>query len=118
MGQAYMAYARQHPLKYRLMFNTPMPPLDQHPELKNTAHRTFTLLKEQISKISLKPLVSDGASTLNKEALFVWSVLHGLASILQSDALGTLGLSDDELNTAISHCFIRLGMAIETPVTA
>ena len=42
MGLAYVGYAREHPLQYRLMFGTPLPNPSQHPDMMDRAqHELF-----------------------------------------------------------------------------
>ena len=41
MGEAYNEYASQHPLQYRLMFNTPLPNPEQHPTMMPRARHAF-----------------------------------------------------------------------------
>ena len=48
MGQAYMHYAAQHPLEYRLMFGTPWPEPAAHPELVCHAVHAFDLLRQHL----------------------------------------------------------------------
>ncbi len=48
MGEAYMRYAAQHPLEYRLMFGTPWPEPAAHPELVRHAVHAFDLLRSHL----------------------------------------------------------------------
>lgn len=113
MGQQYMTYARLHPVKYRLMFNTPMPDPDAHPEMMRNAQRAFALLRDRLAVMKLRPVGGPHRANASFEAMFVWSTLHGLASILQSDTLRTLQMSDGDLQQAISRCFARLSLALD-----
>lgn len=115
MGEQYMAYARLHPVKYRLMFNTPMPDPDAHPNMMRNAQRAFALLRDRLADMALRPVDETHLSSAKLDAMFVWSTLHGLASILQSDTFRTLKMSDIELQQAISRCFARLSLAL-TPL--
>jgi AcrR family transcriptional regulator len=113
MGMLYIEYARKHPLKYRLMFNTPLPEPKQHPGMMRNAQRAFALLRERLEHMPLRIVEAPSPSSASLDALFVWSALHGLASILQSDALQTLDLSENEKQHAILGCFARLSLALE-----
>ena len=113
MGRQYMTYARLHPVKYRLMFNTPMPDPDAHPDMMRNAQRAFAMLRDRLAEMSLRPAGAPHRSSVSFDAMFVWSALHGLASILQSDTLRTLKLSDDDLQQAIARCFARLSLALD-----
>ncbi len=113
MGELYLEYARRHPLKYRLMFNTPLPEPDKHPGMMRNARRAFALLRERLADMPLRPLGDGTRPPAAQEALFVWSTIHGLASILQSDCLHTLGLSEAEIVQATGVCMARLSVALE-----
>ncbi len=113
MGQQYMTYARKHPVKYRLMFNTPMPDPEAHPEMMRNAQRAFALLRDRLASMKLRPAGAPHRSSASFDAMFVWSTLHGLASILQSDALSTLQMSERDLQHAISRCFARISLALD-----
>ncbi len=113
MGQQYMTYARLHPVKYRLMFNTPMPNPDAHPEMMRNAQRAFALLRDRLAKMPLRPVGAPHRSSASFDAMFVWSTLHGLASILQSDTLRTLQMSERDLQHAVARCFARLSLALD-----
>jgi AcrR family transcriptional regulator len=166
MGRLYMDYAVRHPLKYRLMFATPLPAPEAHPAMMANARRAFGLLCGRLSTmprrslpaaggkpVEMKPVAmktgamkpgaiktgktrsvemgaaemgSGGADTADGkpgavglpacadlDALFVWSTLHGLATILPSDTYATLSLSEAERQRAVVHCFARLSLALE-----
>jgi AcrR family transcriptional regulator len=115
MGRLYMDYARLHPLKYRLMFNTPLPDPALHPKMMRRAQRAFSLLRDRLSDMRLNRLHDGTMPSPTLDALFVWSTLHGLSSLLQSSALGTLGLTEFEIRGAIANCMARLGVAL-TPI--
>ena len=54
-------------------------------------------------------------SDVDLDALFVWSSIHGLASLLGSDMLPTLGFSDHQMQWAIAHCLARIGASLQPP---
>jgi len=116
MGQAYLRYATEHPLQYRLMFGTPLPDPDLHPEMMRSAQHAFSLLRDDLARIATEqgsPEGPEGATEL--DALFVWATMHGLASILHSHALDTLGLSASVLADAVPHALRRIGAALPSP---
>jgi AcrR family transcriptional regulator len=113
MGERYMAYARQHPLKYRLMFNTPMPDPAAHPAMMRNAQRAFALLRDRLATMPLRPAAPVHRASASFDAMFVWSTLHGLASILQSDTLQSLQMSERDIQRAVVRCFARLSLALE-----
>lgn len=107
MGRTYLQYAIDHPLQYRLMFGTPLPDVQAHPEMMHSAQHTFALLRDCLSQMSLK-------TTTELDALFVWSVMHGLASLLQTQTMDTLALPQDVLDKAVQHVLLRIGMGLST----
>ena len=50
------------------------------------------------------------SGTLN--ALFVWSSMHGLATILQSNAMAHLAPGDTVLSTAVEHVMNMVDAAL------
>lgn len=117
MGQAYLAYATGHPLEYRLMFGTPLPDASQHPEMMRQARHAFALLCDGLRRKSAKA----GQQRLDHEivldALFIWSGLHGLASITSSSIVATLGLDASVLAASPMHLLQSFGRALNTPDT-
>jgi len=99
MGQAYMRYAADHPLEYRLMFGTPWPEPAAHPELVRHAVHAFDLLRHHLQQ-QLQQRASATQSDMlallaqaELQALFIWSALHGMASIQQANVMQHLALS-------------------------
>lgn len=113
MGEAYFDYARRFPLKYRLMFGTPMPDPERHPEMMAQARRAFALLKARLADMPVRPPGASVPTEVDLDALFVWSAIHGLASLLGSDILPTLGFTEHQTHGAIAHCLHRIGASLE-----
>lgn len=109
MGQAYFEYAASHPLEYRLMFGTPLPDAAEHPHMMHSAQHAFRLLRDCIARMKT------ASNTTDLDALFVWSTIHGLASILQTHALDTLALPPETLNAVIQHTLKNIGAALANP---
>lgn len=112
MGALYLEYARKFPLKYRLIFGTKFPDPSVHPHMLEKAEYAFSLLRDRL-QIILSP---DGAMippVPKLDALFVWSVLHGLVSLLNSDIVGKLGLTPADLGAAVPQVLTRVGIGLE-----
>ena len=92
MGDAYMSYAAQKPLEYRLMFGTPWPEPAAHPELVKHAVHAFDVLRQNLLKKHGQQKNAKKQAEL--EAMFIWSALHGLATIEQSNVMQHLVLSN------------------------
>jgi AcrR family transcriptional regulator len=112
MGIAYFEFAMNHPLHYRLMFGTALPPAAEHPEMMEEARAAFSLLFDAVARAhgrhaKGKPLKSD-----QLDALFVWATVHGLSTILQSTALEHTGLAQSVLKEALPHTLASIGKAL------
>jgi AcrR family transcriptional regulator len=113
MGEAYLAFALKHPLHYRLIFGTPLPDPTEHPEMMQEARFAFSILLDGIARLHGRP--GDASAETKLDALFVWATVHGLATILQTEALDKLGLRQRELAQAIPHTLACIGRALAGP---
>ncbi|MBV9750100.1 MAG: helix-turn-helix transcriptional regulator, partial [Acetobacteraceae bacterium] len=77
MGEAYLRYATEHPLQYRLMFGTPLPDPNQHPEMMRSAQHAFSLLRDRLARMDGGREPKRAADAAELDALFVWSTMHG-----------------------------------------
>ena len=114
MGVAYLDYARQHPLQYRLMFGTPLPLPADHPGMLENAQHAFSLLKDGIRKLHRALGIPDRQSRNDYDALFVTSVLHGLTSLMQSDVVDTFELEDATVENATDEMLKRIGIVLHS----
>lgn len=113
MGQAYFRFAMDHPLKYRLLFGTPLPDPNEHPGMMEEARKAFTVLLSGVARMKNEaPGRVD--PELQLDALFVWSVVHGMATILQTPALRQLGLDQSTLSAAMPHALQSIGRALSS----
>lgn len=117
MGRAYFAYARSHPLQYRLMFGTPLPDPAQHPQMMHSARHAFDLLRDSIAELRVQRGKSAASSVVELDALFVWSTLHGMASILPLRVWDTLSLPPEVIDTAARHLLDRIDAALEQEIS-
>ena len=111
MGMAYLDYAAENPLKYRLMFNTPLPPPDEHPDMMKNARSAFALLHGRLKNMPVRMVSAEPRPQF--DAMFIWSALHGFASILQSDVMAALEMPGDTNVHGRAHLFARLAAAME-----
>ncbi len=116
LGEAYLSYAIGHPLEYRLMFGTPWPDTAQHPDLLRDAMHSFHVLRDAIARMRGNPGRPSAADEL--DALYVWSSMHGLASILQSNVMDKLQLRRGVLHQAVPHTMMRVGAALDAQADA
>lgn len=92
IGRAYIGYAAAHPLNYRLMFGSAVIDPRAHPALVEAGQRAFGIL---LSAIRALPTPEGQADRSEVDALFAWSAVHGVASLLQSHAASVLDLDTD-----------------------
>lgn len=107
MGYAYLHYALENPLQYRLMFATPLPNAADHPQMMEKAQHAFSLLRNMLMQMPL-------AAPTDLNALFVWSTLHGLTSILQMQFFDKLSLAHYPQDAMIDAVIRRIGHGIHT----
>jgi AcrR family transcriptional regulator len=102
---SYMNFALQNPLEYRLMFGTPWPEAATQPEMLADARYSFDVLRGALKPLH-EPLYKDSdsqAQAIDTAAMFVWSTLHGLASIMQSQAMCGLELHPKYKENAVDQ---------------
>jgi AcrR family transcriptional regulator len=110
MGQAYLSYAEHKPLEYRLMFGTPWPEPAQHPDLVKHAVHAFDILRD-----SLRRMYGDTPgrrAQADLDALFIWSTLHGMASIKQANVMQHLALEPDVMGRFKADLMAKIGVAL------
>jgi len=110
LGVQYLSYARDHPLEYRLMFDTPWPQSAEHPDLVRDAVHAFDILRGV-----LRRLHGSGAALRDRvtlDALYIWSTMHGLAGVLNGNCIDKLDLKPKLLGEAPHHVMemVRLGL--------
>jgi AcrR family transcriptional regulator len=111
MGDAYLAYARDKPLEYRLMFGTPWPEPARHPELVHVAVHAFDLLRYQLRR--QQGDTPETQTQADLDALFIWSALHGMASISQADVMRHLVLAPAVLGGFQRDLMGKIGKALQ-----
>ena len=112
MGMAYVAYSMKHPLYYRLMFNTALPNPQDHPEMMEKAQFAFDMLINGIRAVHATRFPEQVDARSEKDAFFIWSSLHGLCSIMESDAIENLRADPGGRAEIVEAIFERLGWAM------
>ena len=116
LGTSYLSFALQNPLEYRLMFGTPWPQVQVSPELVIDCQHSFNVLRE-----ALTPLYAGtgaGADVIDADAMFVWSSMHGLATILQSQVMQHLDLKPDVIQHAAENVMQMIDVALVARITS
>jgi AcrR family transcriptional regulator len=112
LGLEYLRFALANPLEYRLMFSTPWPKGAEHDALERDARYAFDILRAAIGVVHGAKAVKSGLA--DRDAMFVWSSMHGLAGVLQSNIMPTLALKPGVLEDAVTHIMCRVGDALAT----
>lgn len=110
LGRQYLSYAAKHPLEYRLMFGTPWPDPTVHAGLVKDAVHAFDVLRGV-----LRRLHGDGAKQRERvdlDAMFIWSSMHGLAGITNSQVMGRLQLAPRVRGQVAVHVMTMMSIAL------
>jgi AcrR family transcriptional regulator len=110
LGASYLGYALAHPLEYRLMFGTPWPEPAAHAGLVKDAVHAFDVLR-----VVLRRVHGAGAAQRAKvdlDAMFIWSNMHGLASIMQANVMAHLELAPKVSAKAGEHIMHMMSLAM------
>lgn len=116
MGVAYLEFAEEHPLKYRLMFGTALPDPEAHPRMMDRGRHAFSILEraiEQVHRHLGRPPDREGVEL---DAMFVWATVHGMATLRQSEPQRRLELSKQTSARMIAHTLSSIGRGLgQTP---
>lgn len=113
MGHAYLDYARLKPLEYRLMFGTPWPEPAQHPALVQHAVHAFNLLRDSLRATHGNDPAQHAQA--DRQAMFIWSTLHGMASITQANVMQHLELAPGVADALPADFMARIGLGLTLP---
>lgn len=111
LGLRYLGYAQAHPLEYRLMFGTPWPASAEHPDLIRDAAHAFDILRQVLRRVHGSAAAK--RDQVDLDALFIWSSMHGLAGVLQSDCLGQIDIRPAVLARATEHIMAMVGRGLD-----
>ncbi len=110
LGLQYLAYARENPLEYRLMFSTTWPASADQAELVRDATHAFDVLRGVLRRMhGDSPEVRE---TVELDALYIWSTVHGLAGVMNGQCIDSLDLKAKVLKQAVRHAMDRMGIGL------
>lgn len=102
----YVAFARDNPARFRLMFGDFIQDKEAYPEFQQAARESYRLLQEAVAQRLSQPDVE--GCNVNLGAIGSWVVVHGIANLLIDNKLK--GLEDpaaqQQLVTALSRIFV------------
>lgn len=110
MGLSYLDFAAKKPLEYRLMFGTPWPEPARYPDLVRNATHAFDILRDALRRKHGEG--PDARARVDLDALFIWSTLHGLASITQANVMEHLQISAEVMSRFTEYSMQKMGVAL------
>lgn len=111
LGRRYQEFAAGHALEYRLMFGTPWPEAAEQMGVADDAVHAFNVLRGVLRRIH-----GDHASQrarVDLDAMFIWSTMHGLASITQANVMVHLSLGRGVGGRVAGHALEMIGRAMQ-----
>jgi AcrR family transcriptional regulator len=108
MGNAYVAFAREHPWHYRVMFGSGFKLDGADPELDEEGTAAFRVLVDALGEQQQQGLVK--ADDPQMQANFVWSLVHGIAMLAIDDRFEHQGA---DVGAFMSYAMERMRTGIE-----
>jgi len=94
VGHAYIDFARRRPALYRLMFGPVLPDRTRYPGLADAGQAAFARCVETAD--------ATGAPASEARAIALWSLVHGLASLLIDGRVAIDGDEDDMIDAVLA----------------
>jgi AcrR family transcriptional regulator len=110
LGRAYLQYARHHALEYRLMFGTPWPDPKTHTAMVERAVHAFDVLRAVLRRAYGASKAK--ANKVDLDAMFIWSALHGIASISHANVMSELNLAEQVAESTEAHVMMMISQAL------
>lgn len=117
MGFAYVQFAFSEPLKYRLIFGGTLPDPAGHPDMMRGARDAFNVLRDSLKRLFEARGEQPDREAIDREALFAWSSLHGVVSLLRTDAIATLDLAAAVRADFVAHALRQIGTVLGIDTT-
>lgn len=112
LGQQYVTYAASHPLEYRLMFGTTWPAVAEDSELIQDSLHTFNVLRKVLERLHGSGQAAQ--EKIDLDAMFIWSNMHGLVTIVQSNVMQHLQLAPNVEQHVAQHVFGMIATAMQS----
>ncbi len=114
LGLQYLAYAREHPLEYRLMFSTTWPEPADRADLTADATHAFDVLRGVLRRVHGDR--AEMREAIDLDALYIWSTMHGLAGVMDGPCIDHLDVKAKVLKQAVRHAMARMGIGLSGTV--
>ncbi len=88
---AYVEFAAENPVHFRVMFGPEIQDIDRHPALRDVRDTTAGLFREGVAKVLEGPGGDGFLLDVDDFTLTVWSLVHGLAALVVDDHIRDLG---------------------------
>lgn len=111
LGARYLEYAASHAVEYRLMFGTPWPTISEALGLAKDAAHPFDVLRRVLRRIHGKQ--ASARRLVDLDAMFIWSNMHGMATVLQSSAMKHLAVAPKVKAAAAGHMFEMIAASMD-----
>jgi AcrR family transcriptional regulator len=113
IGRRYLEFASTYPLEYQLMFSTPWPSAKEHAALLSDANHAFDVLRKAFIRLHGNSKKQAATDAVELNALYVWSCMHGIAGLMQSNVLKNLALRRDVLDNAVQHMMLMMKQSLQ-----
>lgn len=114
MIHAYFKYALDHPYRLRLIFDTELPDPVLHPGMLQNSKQALDHLFGVVARLPTTQNDPNPQARTERDALYVWSAIHGFSSIRNSHAWARLQFSGEVRTNGVETIsrYIRDGLGI------
>ena len=110
IGRAYFSYAEKDPLGYQLMFGGALLDPNAHPRLAEAGQQAFQIVKDATARL---PGNTNDPDQTERDALFAWSTVHGVVSLMQSHAIRVQGHTKENVAALQETALQRISQAFD-----
>ena len=110
MGKAYVSFAQTNPTWYQLMFHEADILKNPPPSLKQAANGAFQELVQMLDACQQAGVVK--REDVHMQAIFVWSSMHGLSSLLLAGRIPEERAMEDLVDAVELHIFKGVGRTL------
>jgi hypothetical protein len=93
---------------YSLMFGTPLPDPTQHPAMMARGRDAFAILEASVQALDRHRDPAARTPDPRLDALGIWALLHGMATLAETSAMRGLGVGDGMMLAWPEHALARM----------